>query len=137
MANIYKASMIATAVALMILAAGLPVAAQEGHPLTGTWHGAWNPAPSQRLPVVIVMMWDSEKVTGTINPGPHSIPLKVATLDPDHWTVHFEGDGKNASGKEVHIAADGKLTDIGSYHRKITGNWTQGAQKGAFEIVRD
>jgi hypothetical protein len=122
---------------LMAVFAIVPAAAQEGHPLSGSWHGAWHPTASQRVPVLIYMMWDSQKVVGTINPGPHAIPLKVATLDADNWTVHFEGDGKDASGNPVHIVIDGKLSDIGSYHRKITGTWTQGSQKGDFEITRD
>ena len=134
----FRALLVAVGVLMsLMIAVKSPMAAQEGHPLTGSWHGAWHPEPSQRVPVVMVMSWDSEKVTGRINPGPRAVPLNVATLDVDNWTVHFEGDGKDTSGKPVHIVADGKLTDIGSYNRKITGTWVQGSQKGDFEIVRD
>ena len=41
------------------------------------------------------------------------------------------------SGKLVHIAADGKLDNIGSYNRNITGTWMQGGVKGDFKITRD
>jgi len=33
--------------------------AQEGHPLTGTWHGEWSPAPGQHARIVMFMKWDS------------------------------------------------------------------------------
>lgn len=83
------------------------------------------------------MKWDSKNVTGMINPGPNSMPLKVAALDAANWTVHFEADGKDQSGNPVHIVADGKLDHIGSYNRTITGTWTQGSTKGDFKLTRD
>jgi hypothetical protein len=111
--------------------------AQEGHPLTGTWHGEWSPTPGQHARIVMFMKWDSKNITGTINPGPKGGPITAATLDADKWTVHLEGDTKDASGKLVHISADGKLDNIGSYNRTITGSWTQGGAKGDFKITRD
>ncbi|HEX5431193.1 MAG TPA: hypothetical protein VFW83_04455 [Bryobacteraceae bacterium] len=114
-----------------------PAFAQEGHPLTGSWHGAWTTASGQRTPVFIFMKWDSKNIIATINPGPKAIPIKVATMDPTNWTVHFEADTKDASGSPVHIVIDGKLADLGSYHRTISGTWTQGAEKGDFKITRD
>ena len=122
---------------LGILMMAAPAPAQEGHPLTGSWHGDWGTSATQRTPVLIYMKWNSKYVEGTINPGPHAIPLKVATLDATHWTVHFEADGKDASGNPVHIVIDGKLDDIGSYHRTITGTWLQGSTKADFKITRD
>src|SRR5271155_3850579 len=43
--------------------------AQEGHPLTGSWHGDWGASATQRTPVFIFMKWDSKNITGSINPG--------------------------------------------------------------------
>jgi hypothetical protein len=111
--------------------------AQEGHPLTGTWHGEWSPAPGQHARIVMFMKWDTKNIVGTINPGPKGGAITAATLDAEKWTVHFEGDTKDASGKLVHISADGKLDNIGSYNRTITGTWTQGGAKGDFKITRD
>jgi hypothetical protein len=111
--------------------------AQEGHPLTGTWHGEWSPSATQKNRIVMFLKWDTKNVTGTLNPGPRSAPLKVVTLDPEKWMVHFEADAKDQSGSPVHIVADGKLDNIGSYNRTITGTWTQGAAKGDFKITRD
>jgi len=122
---------------VLVLAATTAITAQEGHPLTGSWHGDWGASPGHRTPVFIFMKWDSKNIVGTINPGRNAVPFKVATLDPSNWTVHFEGDGKDAAGNPVHIAIDGTLENIGSYHRTITGTWTQGSVKGDFKITRD
>jgi hypothetical protein len=107
--------------------------AQEGHPLTGSWHGEWHPAAGQKIPIFIYMKWNSKTIEGTINPGRNAVPLKVANLDASNWTVHFEGDTKD----QKHIVVDGKLGDIGSYHRTITGTWTEGGITGDFKITRD
>jgi hypothetical protein len=120
-------------VALASLALGMAALAQEGHPLTGSWHGDWGTSPTQRNRVVMSMQWDTKNIVGKINPGPNSIPLKVATLDPSKWTVHFEADTKDS----IHIVIDGKLDNIGSYNRTITGTWMQGSTKGDFKLTRD
>lgn len=131
-----RAKTIVYCVSICVILA-LSAAAQEGHPLTGSWHGEWHPAPGQRTPILLFMKWDSKNIVGTINPGPNAIPLKIAMLDPDHWTVHFEADGKDSSGNPAHIVIDGKLDNIGSYNRTITGTWTQGPAKGDFKLTRD
>ena len=124
---------------LACLAAGSMFAliAQEGHPLTGTWHGDYGTSATQRTQFVFLMHWDSKKVEGKINPGANSIPLKVATLDPSKWMVHIEADMKDASGKVMPMVFDGKLDNVGSYNRTITGTWTSGSQKGDFKLTRD
>jgi hypothetical protein len=106
--------------------------AQQGHPLSGTWSGDWGPTPTQRNHVTIVMDWDGKQVTGQINPGPDSVPLASVFVDVPNWTVRIE-----ANAKDGHIAAEGKLEDIGSYHRTIKGSWTQGTVKGDFKLTRD
>ena len=123
----------------MLVGLGLlvPLAAQEGHPMTGTWHGDWASSPTQRTRVVLYMKWDSKNVTGMINPGPKAIPLTVASLDASKWTVHLEGEGNDQAGNAVKIVADGKMDNIGSYNRTITGTWTQGTAKGDFKLTRD
>ena len=111
--------------------------AQEGHPLTGTWSGDWGPTTTQRNHLTFVMNWDGKNVTCTINPGPDSIPVGSVLLDVTNWTVRMEADAKDQSGRTVHIAAEGKLEDIASWHRKITGTWVQGTTKGDFRLTRD
>ena len=128
------------AVVLCVLA-GLAVTvagfAQEGHPLTGIWYGDWGPSAAQRNHLTIQLQWDGKAVTGLANPGPDSYPLKVVTLDSSKWTVHIEADGKDDKGQPAHFVADGKLDNIGSYNRTITGTWTQGGTKGNFKLTRD
>ena len=118
-------------------AAAFALLAQQGHPLAGTWAGAWAPTPSQLNQVTFVLNWDGKNVKGLINPGPDSIPISSVSVDPATWTIRFEADTKDSSGKAVHITAEGKLEDLGSLHRTITGVWTQGATKGEFRITRD
>lgn len=122
------------AIALLgLLLGAVALLAQEGHPLTGSWHGEWHPTASQRVPLLVYMKWDSKNVTGTINPGPKGVPLKEVTLDPNNWTVHFEADTKDGQ----HIVADGKIDNLGSYNRTIAGTWSQGSNKGEFKLTRD
>jgi hypothetical protein len=123
-------------VSLLVCAAVLPALAQEGHPLTGSWHGEWHTA-SEKHPLLFYMKWNTKAVEGTINPGPHAMPLKSVTLDPSTWTVRFEADGKDSAGNPVHIVAEGKLENIGSYNRTIAGTWTEGSTKGDFKLTRD
>jgi hypothetical protein len=111
--------------------------AQEGHPLVGTWSGDWGPTPTHRNQVTIVMNWDGKNVTGIINPGPDVIPMKVVTLDSTKWTVHIEADAKDQSGNPVRFIVDGKLDNILSYKRTLTGTWSHGNVKGDFKVTRD
>ena len=111
--------------------------AQEGHPLTGVWYGDYGANTTQRSHLTIQMNWDGKNVTGIVNPGPDSFLLKVVTLDSSKWTVHIEADGKDDKGNPAHFVADGKLENIGSYNRTITGTWNYGTTKANFKLRRD
>ena len=121
---------------LTCLSVAAPNFAQQGHPLTGTWNGDWGPTPTQRTQVTIVMTWDGKEVKGVINPGPDS-STTVVSVDVTTWNVRFEADMKDQSGKPVHVSADGKLEDLGSYHRTIAGIWRQGTANGSFKLTRE
>ena len=112
----------------LILALALACFAQQGHPLTGTWSGDWGASAAQRHQITLVLNWDGKNVTGLINPGPDAIPIKSVAVDVSTWTIRIQAEG---------ISAEGKLEDLGSYHRTITGTWQQGAAKGDFKIARD
>src|SRR5438309_11509723 len=96
------------------LAAPFFALAQEGHPLTGTWSGDWGPTTTQRNHLTFVMNWDGKNVTGTINPGPDSIPVGSVLLDVTNWTVRMEADAKDQSGRAADMTAEGKLEDLRS-----------------------
>ena len=122
---------------LVCIGVVVPGLAQEGHPLTGTWSGDWGPTATQRNHVTLVMNWDGKNITGTINPGPDAIPIGSVFVDVTNWTVRIEADAKDQSGNPVHIAAEGRLEDIGSSHRRIRGAWRQGIANGDFRVTRD
>jgi len=122
---------------LVVCLGFLPVRAQEGHPLTGTWSGDWGPTTAARTHITMVMAWDGKTLTGTINPGPDAIPVEAIFLDVTNWTIRFDASTKDASGAPVPVAADGKLEDIASSHRTLAGTWRQGAMTGTFKLTRD
>src|SRR5581483_10744409 len=128
-----SASLLAFA-AVWLTATGV---AQQGHPLTGTWTGDWGATSTQRTQITLVMNWDGKNVTGLINPGPDSVPIASVFVAPTTWTVRIEAEAKDKSGAPVHISAEGKLEDLGSYHRTLKGSWNQGTTKGDFKVVRN
>jgi len=111
--------------------------AQEGHPLTGTWGGDWGPAAGERTHLTLVIAWEGDTLTATVNPGAEQVALTRVELNPGAWTVHLEGNGKDAAGQAISIEADGKLEDLGSYHRRIVGTWSEGTTKGTFALTRE
>jgi hypothetical protein len=110
------------------LLAAAHASAQFGHPLKGSWSGDWGPNREQRTRVLLQVQWDGKAITGAINPGPNALPLTKASLDPDTWLVHLESRG---------IVIDGKLENIGSNRRVLSGTWTQGGQKGDVRLMRN
>lgn len=114
----------------------LPTIAQEGHPMSGVWVGDWGLSAQQRNRVVIVLEWEDTELSGTINPGPNAIPLKVATADPADWSLHAEADATDTNGQPTSWVIDGKIDDLGTYNRSIEGSWKVGNQQGTFSITR-
>ena len=122
---------------LLVFLLAIGVRAQEGHPLAGTWAGDWGSTGATRTHLTVVMTWDGKTVGGLINPGPDAIPLTRVAVDWSTWTLRIEAEGKDTSGKPVRVAAEGRLEDIGSYHRKIVGTWTQGEARGELQLTRE
>ena len=118
-------------------ALSIGLAAQEGHPLAGTWSGDWAATADKRTRITLVMTWDGKSIAGTINPGPEAMTLGRVTVDYAKWTVRIEADGKDSSSKPVRVLADGKIDALGSWHRTLSGSWTQGGAKGTFKLTRD
>ena len=122
----------------IVLSFAAAIVAQEGFPLVGTWYGDWGTTPQQRHDVTIVMTWDGKSIGGTIDPGPDAVAFKTATLDSSTWTVHIEAErpAKGATAA-VRYVIDGKLANLGSYNRTLSGTWTDGATKADFKLTRD
>jgi hypothetical protein len=122
---------------LAVLGVAVTARAQYGHPLKGTWSGDWGVSKDSRNRVLLELNWDGKLITGTINPGPNAVPLQKASLDPATWTVRLEAAGKDRSGNTVRYVIEGKLENLGSYYRVLTGTWSQGTMKGDFRLTRN
>ena len=119
-------------------AVAIPAAAQEGYPLTGVWSGDWGTSAKERNHTTLVLSWDGKTVQGLVDPGPDSAKVRVATLDSTKWTVRFEYDLKDKSGKLVPFIVDGKLQNPASRkNRMVVGTFTHGSVKGDFKITMD
>jgi hypothetical protein len=59
----------------------VPLIAQEGHPLVGSWRGDWGPNAKDRTDVTFILNYDGNNIVGMINPGPD-----VAKLQTPLWT---------------------------------------------------
>jgi hypothetical protein len=122
---------------LIVALSGSVSAAQYGHPLKGTWSGDWGPNKETRRRLLLELNWDGKTITGTINPGPNAVPLQKASLDPSTWNVRFEAEGKGPSGAIIRYLIEGRIENLGSYRRALTGTWTQGAERGDFRLTRN
>jgi hypothetical protein len=107
--------------------------AQEGFPLDGTWRGDLEGVGKAPVTIVVVMQWDGQKVSGVINPGQSAIQIGEARLTPEGWRVTISA--QSADGKP--IAFEGTLSELGSYHRAITGRWTADGRSTNLRIVRE
>jgi hypothetical protein len=136
--------------ATMTLAAA--AAAQEGHPLTGTWYGDYS-AGSQKRDLTVIIKWDGRAATGTINPGPAATPLTAAVMDvtpgkpapegqqsttgiPPIFHVRFEANLPDAAGVTGPILFEGTIQNPVAGNRRISGTWSRGGEKGTFQIRR-
>jgi len=141
----------------LLIAAAVSVAAQEGHPLTGTWYGDFGMTTGQRNDLTVILKWDGSNVSGLVNPGPNVVPIKSARMDvklgtpaqrgerggqggapatPSQFSVHFEVDAKSKTGAMDHFVFDGKIENPVAGNRTMVGNWTCGNNKGDFRLRR-
>ena len=133
-ATLFRAAIFALALALPVMAG-----AQFGHPLKGQWSGQWGPVDNPNR-LLLDLHWDGKEITGTINPGPDAATVKSVTFDytdPAAWVVKPQAEGKDATGKPVQIAVDGKLENIGAYTKLFHGTWMQAGKKGDFTVTRN
>lgn len=122
-----------------IISLCLPVAgmAQQGHPLAGVWLGSWG-AGDATTDVVLELTWMDTTLSGNINPGfPDEATIDVGTLDPSNWSVHIEAASKDEAGKPVRVVIDGKLDNLGSAKRTLSGTWKRGTTAGDFKLTRE
>lgn len=121
----------------------LHAAAQEGHPLAGTWYGDYTTG-TQKTDLTVILKWDGKNITGLINPGPNSKPLTSAVMEitpgkpapqgeqstsgvPPVFKARFEVDG---------MTFEGTIKNPVAGNRQLTGTWKRGTQTGTFSIRR-
>ena len=124
------------------VAFAVTIAAQEGHPLVGSWHGDWALGGTSRQDLTVIFEYtpDGADVTGLANPGYDHAALQkiqVTIPKPTEWQISFEVELKDKAGKTTRYAAHGTLDKIGSDRRTLTGSWSSGAAKGDFKLTRD
>lgn len=112
------------------------VAAQEGHPLKGSWLGEWQGNAVHGDNILLILDWDGKAITGMINPGTDNIPLKAGSLEPNGWMVKLEADGKDKDGSAVRYVIEGKIENLELPNRSITGTWSSNKGRGAFTASR-
>ena len=126
------------------LAIAVPALAQYGYPLKGSWSGEWWLKKGEENRILLEFNWDGKTLTGVLNPGTENVTLQKLSLEPpgggvatamSPWLLHFEADAKDQTGKAAHYVVDGKLQNIGSYNKFVTGSWAVGSQKGEFKIT--
>ena len=61
----------------------------------------------------------------------------MGALDPSNWTVHLEGASKDEAGNPVRVVIDGKLDNLGSSKRTLSGTWKNGTATGDFKLTRE
>jgi len=126
------------AAAAAFLAFGLlgTTAAQEGHPLKGSWLGEWAGNSVHGDNILLILDWDGKAITGMINPGTDNMPLTKASLEPNGWLVRLEAEGKDKDGSAVRYVIEGKLENLELPNRSINGTWSSNKGRGAFTASR-
>lgn len=100
--------------------------------MKGTWRGVIN-MPGGQEPVVIIMDYDGDKITGMINPGRSSYNFTSSELDAPNWTLHANATTRD--GSDIQIFAT--LHDIGARNRYLEGMWSQAGASYPFRINRE
>ena len=108
------------------------VIAQEGHPIKGTWRGTITTGSTTR-PLLIIMDYDGENITGMINPGRSSYRFSSSELDASNWL--FKADATTREGVEISMQAT--LQDIGARNRFLEGAWSEGGSTYPFKVTRE
>src|SRR5262245_40817587 len=101
---------------IMALGVAVPLIAQEGFPLTGTWSGDYGISAKEadRVQTTLILSWDGKTIQGLVDPGPDSAKIKTATLNSSNWSVRMEYDLKDKAGKLVPFIVTGTLKNPNS-----------------------
>ena len=105
--------------------------AQAGHPAKGSWSGNLTPASGAPARIRLLIDDNNGNLSGAVNPGRNAVDMSSVVLDPATWGLTIK-----AKMPEGELVLTGKLSNLGSWtNRKYIGTYTQGNQKGNFEIT--
>jgi len=134
--------MIAKSLRLSFLLAGLvataPAVSQVGHPAKGSWSGYWGPSDTEQRRMLLLLDWEGNRITGTINPGRNGTDIDRAALDASNWMLTLEAEmpAEGGSGRAVPFVATGKLENLGSWtNRRYSGTYRLGDETGSFSLT--
>jgi hypothetical protein len=120
------------------LAVALPAVSQVGHPAKGSWSGYWGPSDSDQRRMLLLLNWEDNQISGTINPGRNGVRIERAALDTANWMLTIEAEMPaegNANGA-VRFVATGELENLGSWtNRRYSGTYRLGDETGNFHLT--
>jgi hypothetical protein len=122
-------------IVLAALAVAFPAVSQVGHPAKGSWSGYWGPDDNDQRRMLLLLDWEDNRISGTINPGRNGTEIDRAALDPSNWMLTIEADmpGQAGSSAPVRFVATGKLENLGSWtNRRYSGTYRMGNETGNF-----
>lgn len=122
--------------ALAALLVALPVLAQVGHPVKGSWSGYWGPSDDEQRRILLLLDWEDRQITGLINPGRNAVTIDSAELDVDTWTLRIQAEMPKEDGSKAPYVLTGKLDNLGSWNnRRYLGTYRHGEETGTFLVV--
>jgi hypothetical protein len=118
-----------------IVSLAAPAFSQVGHPVKGSWSGYWGPTQAERNRILLVLDWQNNEITGTINPGPKAVEVAKADLDLSTWTLTIEADMPLESGVTERYVATG-AENLGSWTNRRYSAPTLTAGRAARSVTR-
>lgn len=115
----------------------LPAVSQVGHPAKGSWSGYWGPDENDQRRMLLLLDWEDNQISGTINPGRNGTDIDRAALDTSNWmlTIEAEMQAPADSGTPVRLVATGQLENLGSWtNRRFSGTYRMGNETGNFSL---
>ena len=128
------------------LALAVAAAAQEGHPLAGTWYGDYGTG-NQKRDLTVIMKWDGQERHRHDQSRPEREPDQVRRHEHHAGQAGARGPRARRRALRRYSRCASKPTpgDIGLRRNdpepggrqpRITGTWTRGGEKGTFQIRR-
>lgn len=109
---------------------------QVGHPAKGSWSGYWGTSDAAKQRILLLLDWQNNELTGTINPGLNQVAIDKAELDVGTWTLKLEAQMANSAGQTLPFVTTGQLTNLGSWTtRTYAGTYVFGSEQGKFTVT--